>query len=82
MTDLTDITLPPLGEGVTEATFVEWLVKPGDPFAEGDPIAEVMTDKVGMEVQAEADGTLEEALVAADEEVPAGAVLGRYRAAG
>ena len=82
MTELADITLPPLGEGVTEATFVEWLVRPGAAFAKGDAIAEVMTDKVGMEVEAEADGVLEEAIAKADQEVPAGAVLGRYRPAG
>ncbi|PRY95718.1 pyruvate dehydrogenase E2 component (dihydrolipoamide acetyltransferase)/2-oxoglutarate dehydrogenase E2 component (dihydrolipoamide succinyltransferase) [Hasllibacter halocynthiae] len=78
---LHDITLPPLGEGVTEATFVEWVVAPGSAFAKGDVIAEVMTDKVAMEIEAEAAGTLREALAAPDEEVAPGAVLGRYEAA-
>ena len=82
MTDLKDITLPDLGEGVTQATLVEWLVETGADFRADDVIAEIMTDKVSMEVVAEEPGTLISMLVANDEEVAAGAVLGRYRPAG
>ena len=82
MTDLKDIVLPPLGEGVTEATFVDWAVRPGAAFAQGDVLAEIMTDKVGLEIEAPEAGTLVEASANPDEEVPAGAVLGRYRPEG
>ncbi|WP_419908272.1 lipoyl domain-containing protein [Hoeflea sp.] len=82
MTDLKDIKLPELGEGVTQATLVEWLVETGAVFAADDVIAEIMTDKVSMEVIAEEPGTLVSTLVADDEEVAAGAVLGHYRPAG
>ncbi|MGR3434857.1 MAG: lipoyl domain-containing protein [Shimia sp.] len=78
MTTTKDIPLPALGEGVTQATFVEWLVTPGTAFAQGDVLAEAMTDKVAMEVEAPEAGTLAETLVAPDQEVPPGTVLGRY----
>jgi pyruvate/2-oxoglutarate dehydrogenase complex dihydrolipoamide acyltransferase (E2) component len=78
MSELQDIRLPELGEGVTEATFVEWLVTPGAGFDAGDVLAEVMTDKVAIEVTAEAAGTLRETLAQPDEQVAPGATLGRY----
>ncbi|QBF32588.1 lipoyl domain-containing protein [Thalassococcus sp. S3] len=82
MSDLKDITLPDLGEGVTEATLVEWLVETGAAFKAGDTLVEIMTDKVSMEVDAAEDGTLVETLVANDTEVAAGTILGQYRPAG
>lgn len=75
---MTDIMLPEVGEGVTEATVVSWLLAPGDGFAAGDVIVEIMTDKVSMDIEAEEAGTLTEILVAADQEVRIGTVLGRY----
>lgn len=75
---MTDIVLPHVGEGVTEATVVSWLKSPGDGFVAGDVIVEIMTDKVSMDVEAEEAGKLTEILVEADQEVRIGTVLGRY----
>ena len=77
---MTDIVLPEVGEGVTEATVVSWLKSPGDSFAAGEAIVEIMTDKVSMDIEAEESGRLTEILVAADQEVRIGTVLGRYDA--
>lgn len=72
-----DIIMPQVGEGVTEATIVEWLVEPGAQVAVGDVLVEFMTDKVSMEIEATAAGTLVEILVNADDEVRIGTVLAR-----
>ncbi len=45
-----NITMPQLGESVTEGTIESWLVKPGDFVNKYDPLAEVMTDKVNAEI--------------------------------
>jgi len=72
-----DIVMPELGEGVTEATIVEWLVKPGDSVAKGDLLVEIMTDKVSMEIEAEQAGTLAEILAVAEAEIRIGGLLAR-----
>src|SRR3954447_22442577 len=53
-----DIVVPPLGESVVEATVLNWLKKEGDTVAEGDPVVELETDKVNMEVYAPRAGVL------------------------
>src|SRR5665213_174718 len=50
----TDIVVPPLGESVTEATVARWLKQAGDPVAVDDPLVELETDKVTLEVNAPA----------------------------
>ena len=52
------ITMPQLGESVTEGTISRWLVKVGDHVNKYDPIAEVMTDKVNAEIPSSFTGTL------------------------
>ncbi|MGA3678433.1 biotin/lipoyl-containing protein, partial [Lysinibacillus agricola] len=47
---LQTITMPQLGESVTEGKIEKWLVKPGDTVKKSDPIAEVVTDKVNAEI--------------------------------
>ncbi|MGG4041490.1 dihydrolipoamide acetyltransferase family protein [Bacillus smithii] len=59
------MTMPQLGESVTEGTISRWLVKPGDHVKKYDPIAEVLTDKVNAEVPSSFTGTVVE--LAADE---------------
>lgn len=76
-----DIIMQSIGEGVTQATVVEWLVSPGEAFEAEDILLEMMTDKAAFEVPAAEAGTLDEILADADEEVRIGAVLGRYTAA-
>jgi 2-oxoglutarate dehydrogenase E2 component (dihydrolipoamide succinyltransferase) len=73
----TDITVPDLGESITEATVSKWLKHPGEPVAADEPVAELETDKVTLEVPAPAAGTLAEILAEEGANVPVGAVLGR-----
>ena len=49
----TDIIVPPLGESITEATVARWLKQPGDAVAVDDPLVEIETDKVTLEVNAQ-----------------------------
>jgi 2-oxoglutarate dehydrogenase E2 component (dihydrolipoamide succinyltransferase) len=73
----TDITVPNLGESITEATVSKWLKHPGEPVAVDEPVAELETDKVTLEVPAPTAGTLAEILAEEGANVPVGAVLGR-----
>src|SRR5579863_8326473 len=73
----TEIKVPTLGESVTEATIARWLKQPGDTVAMDDPLVELETDKVTLEVNAPAAGTLTEVLAAEGANVGVGAVLGR-----
>ena len=73
----TEIKVPSLGESITEATVAKWLKRPGEAVAADEPIAELETDKVTLEVPAPASGTLAEILAEEGANVPVGAVLGR-----
>src|SRR5438309_187346 len=72
-----EIKVPSLGESVTEATVAKWLKRPGEAVAIDDPVAELETDKITLEVYAPAAGTLAEILAEEGANVPVGAVLGR-----
>jgi 2-oxoglutarate dehydrogenase E2 component (dihydrolipoamide succinyltransferase) len=72
-----EIKVPSLGESITEATVSKWLKRPGDPVAADEPIAELETDKVTLEVPAPVAGTLAEVLAEEGANVPVGAVLGK-----
>jgi 2-oxoglutarate dehydrogenase E2 component (dihydrolipoamide succinyltransferase) len=72
-----EIKVPSLGESITEATVSKWLKRQGDPVAVDEPVAELETDKVTLEVPAPAAGTLSEILAEEGANVPVGAVLGR-----
>jgi 2-oxoglutarate dehydrogenase E2 component (dihydrolipoamide succinyltransferase) len=73
----TEIKVPSLGESVTEATVAKWLKQPGEAVAIDEPIAELETDKVSLEVYAPSAGILAEILANEGANVPVGAVLGR-----
>jgi len=73
----TDIMVPTLGESVTEATVAKWLKAPGDAVAVDEPLVELETDKVTLEVNASAAGTLAEIVAPAGSNVGVGALLGR-----
>jgi 2-oxoglutarate dehydrogenase E2 component (dihydrolipoamide succinyltransferase) len=75
-----EIKVPSLGESVTEATVAKWLKRPGEAVAIDEPIAELETDKITLEVYAPAAGTLAEILAVEGANVPVGAVLGRIAA--
>jgi len=69
------VTMPALGESVTEGTVTRWLKNVGDPVAVDEPLLEVSTDKVDTEIPSPVAGTLQEILVAEDQTVPVGADL-------
>ncbi len=72
----TEIRVPSLGESVTEATVGKWFKKPGDAIAADEPLVELETDKVTIEVPAPAAGTLSEIAVKEGETVGLKALLG------
>ena len=74
---MTDIVVPTLGESVTEATVGKWLKAAGDAVAKDDVLVELETDKVAVEVSAEAAGTLSEIVANEGDTVEIGALLGR-----
>ena len=71
----TDVTLPALGESVTEGTVTRWLKQVGDSIAVDEPLLEVSTDKVDTEIPSPVQGTVLEIKVAEDETVEVGTVL-------
>ncbi|MCA1299892.1 2-oxoglutarate dehydrogenase complex dihydrolipoyllysine-residue succinyltransferase [Stappia indica] len=73
----TEIRVPTLGESVTEATIAQWFKKPGDAVNADEPIVELETDKVTVEVPAPASGTLSDILVKEGDTVEVGALLGQ-----
>ena len=73
----TDIVVPALGESVTEATVAQWLKQPGEAVAVDEPVVELETDKVTLEVNASVAGVLSEVMVEAGANVEVGALLGR-----
>src|SRR5450830_999729 len=69
------VTMPALGESVTEGTVTRWLKQVGDTVAVDEPLVEVSTDKVDTEIPSPFGGVLEQILVAEDETVAVGAPL-------
>jgi multifunctional 2-oxoglutarate metabolism enzyme len=76
------ITMPQMGESVTEGTILEWLKQVGDRVDADEPLVEVSTDKVDAEVPAPAAGTLTKIVAEPDETVQVGAVLGEIETDG
>lgn len=72
-----DITMPKMGFDMQEGTIVRWLKKPGDEVRRGEPIAEIETDKVTIEIEAFASGTLTEIVVQEGQSAPVNAVIAR-----
>ena len=73
----TEIRVPTLGESVTEATVAQWFKKPGDTVQADEPLVELETDKVTVEVPAPAAGVLSEIIAKDGETVEVGALLGQ-----
>jgi 2-oxoglutarate dehydrogenase E2 component (dihydrolipoamide succinyltransferase) len=76
---MTEIRVPTLGESVTEATIGRWFKKAGDAVAVDEPLVELETDKVTIEVPAPSAGTLGEIVAKDGETVAVGALLGQIR---
>src|SRR3954449_2782137 len=69
------ISMPEMGESVTEGIVLKWHVAEGDAVSEGDTVVEVSTDKVDAEVPAPADGVITKLIASVDDEGPVGAPL-------
>jgi 2-oxoglutarate dehydrogenase E2 component (dihydrolipoamide succinyltransferase) len=78
----TEIRVPTLGESVSEATIGKWFKKPGDAVKADEPVCELETDKVTLEVPAPAAGVLGEIIAKDGETVSVGALLGTIAASG
>ena len=70
------ILVPTLGESVTEATVSKWLKNQGEKVSADEPVVELETDKVNVEVPAPSNGVLERISVKEGETVNVGALLG------
>ena len=77
-----EIRVPTLGESVSEATIGKWFKKPGDVVKADEPVLELETDKVSLEVNAPAAGTLAEIVAKEGDTVGVGALLGTITAGG
>ncbi len=75
-----EVTVPALGESITEATLGEWLKQPGDAVAADEPIASLETDKVALEVPAPQAGVMGAHQVAVGDTVEVGAVIATIEA--
>lgn len=71
----TNVTMPQLGESVTEGTVGKWLKQKGDQVAKYEPLVEIITDKVNSEIPSPAEGTLLEILVPEGETVRVGTLM-------
>src|SRR5882762_8801850 len=76
---MAEIRVPTLGESVTEATIGKWFKKPGDPVAVDEPLVELETDKVTIEVPAPAAGVLGDIAAKDGQTVAVGALLGQIK---
>ncbi len=82
MSDEWVVTMPKLGETVTEGEITNWFKAAGDEVAFDDPLFEVSTDKVDSEIPSPYDGVIVEIMVASGETVPVGTPLVRIGAPG
>ncbi|MDA1347321.1 MAG: dihydrolipoamide acetyltransferase family protein [Chloroflexi bacterium] len=76
------IELPQVGESVTEGIIGRWLVSPGDRVEKYDPLVEVITDKVNLEMPSPATGTMSKIIAEEGETVPMGAVIAEMEVEG
>jgi pyruvate dehydrogenase E2 component (dihydrolipoamide acetyltransferase) len=72
---MAEIIMPKMGDAMTEGKVVRWYKKPGDAVKKGEPVLEIETDKVNLDLEAEADGKLGELSAQEGEMVPVGGVL-------
>ena len=77
---MSDIVVPTLGESVSEATIAQWLKKEGDEVKTDEPLVELETDKVTLEVNAPEDGIITKISIGEGESVEVGTVLGEVEA--
>ncbi|AUJ25664.1 MULTISPECIES: 2-oxoglutarate dehydrogenase complex dihydrolipoyllysine-residue succinyltransferase [Virgibacillus] len=74
---MNEIKVPELAESITEGTIAEWLVKQGDKVEKGDPVVELETDKVNVEVNSEYSGVITEIIQVEGDDVEVGDVIAK-----
>ncbi|MGP4106514.1 2-oxoglutarate dehydrogenase complex dihydrolipoyllysine-residue succinyltransferase [Virgibacillus sp. L01] len=74
---MNEIKIPELAESITEGTIAEWLVKKGDKIEKGDPVVELETDKVNVEVNSDFAGVITEIVSEEGEDVEVGDVIAK-----
>jgi len=79
---MAEIIMPKAGDAMTEGKVVRWYKQPGDAVKKGEPVAEIETDKVNLDLEAEADGTLGRHAANEGDMVPVGNVLAMILAEG
>jgi pyruvate dehydrogenase E2 component (dihydrolipoamide acetyltransferase) len=70
-----EVIMPKMGDAMEEGTLLRWIKSEGDEVEEGDPIAEIETDKVSLELEAEDSGTLAQLIAEEGQEVPVGEAI-------
>ena len=70
-----EVFMPKMGDAMEEGTLLKWLVSEGDDVSEGDPIAEIETDKASMEIEAEDSGTLAQIIASEGDDIPVGGAI-------
>jgi len=79
---MAEIIMPKMGDAMTEGKVVRWYKQAGDAVKKGEPLAEIETDKVNLDLEAEADGTLGAHAAKEGDMVPVGGVLAKILAPG
>src|SRR5215203_1006917 len=69
------VIMPKMGDAMEEGTLLKWLKEQGDEVTEGDPLAEIETDKVTLEINAEFSGTLTQRMANEGDSVAVGAAI-------
>ena len=72
---MAEIIMPKMGDAMTEGKVVRWYKKSGDAVKKGEPLLEIETDKVNLDLEAEQDGTLGDVAAVAGQMVEVGGVL-------
>lgn len=78
---MADVIMPKMSDAMTEGRVLSWRKRAGEPVRRGEPIAEIETDKVNVEIDAEADGTLADIVVPEGGTAPVGAVIAHINGA-
>ena len=79
---MADVIMPKMGDAMTEGKMLKWKKRPGEPVAKGEPIAEIETDKVNVDIEAEEAGVLLQILVDEGKSAPVGASIAEIGAPG
>src|SRR5271163_750425 len=79
---MADVIMPKMSDAMTEGKILAWRKRVGDRVARGEVIAEIETDKVNVEIEAETAGTLSDILVQAGEQAPVGGVIAHINGGG